>query len=100
MVVTLTLQPTLALTDDQFAQICVSNRDLKFERTVQGGLVTISLTGERRANAMQRSMVSSGRGIARPSSAISMILRRDSDCPMVPFVHPMLPGWSSRAGMH
>lgn len=45
MVVTLNLQPTLELTDDQFAQICGNNRDLKFERTAQGGLVIMSLTG-------------------------------------------------------
>lgn len=45
MGVTLNLQPTLALTDDQFEQICHNNRDLKFERTARGGLVVMSLTG-------------------------------------------------------
>jgi len=45
MVVTITLQPTLELSDQQFEQICHNNRDLKFERTAQGGLVIMSLTG-------------------------------------------------------
>lgn len=53
MVVTLNLQPTLALTDAQFAQICGNNRDLRFERTAQVELVIMSLTwgetGERNA---------------------------------------------------
>ncbi len=45
MVVTLTLQPALELTDEQFEQICQQNRDLKFERTAHAGLVVMSLTG-------------------------------------------------------
>jgi Uma2 family endonuclease len=45
MVVTLKLQPTLELTDEQFEQICNSNRDLKFERTARGGLVVMAFTG-------------------------------------------------------
>jgi hypothetical protein len=45
MVLTVTLQPTLELTDQQFQQICNNNRDLKFERTANGGLVVMALTG-------------------------------------------------------
>lgn len=45
MVVTVNLQPTLELTDEQFEQICRRNRDLKFERTANGALVVMSLTG-------------------------------------------------------
>lgn len=45
MVVTLNLQPTVELTDQQFEQICNNNRDLKFERTAQGDLVIMALTG-------------------------------------------------------
>ena len=45
MVVTVNLQPTLELTDAQFEQICHHNRDLKFERTAQGSLIIMALTG-------------------------------------------------------
>ncbi|MEQ8972897.1 MAG: Uma2 family endonuclease [Coleofasciculus sp. C1-SOL-03] len=43
--ITLNLRPTLTLTDEQFEQICRANRDLKFERTAQGELVVMALTG-------------------------------------------------------
>ncbi|HBL11422.1 MAG TPA: hypothetical protein DD379_08450 [Cyanobacteria bacterium UBA11162] len=43
--ITLNLRPTITLTDEQFEQICRTNRDLKFERTAQGELVVMSLTG-------------------------------------------------------
>jgi Uma2 family endonuclease len=45
MVVTVNLQPTFDLSEDQFEQICNHNRDLKFERTARGGLVIMALTG-------------------------------------------------------
>lgn len=45
MGVTLNLRPALTLTDEQFEQICYNNRELKFERTAQGELVVMSLTG-------------------------------------------------------
>ncbi|MEB3295584.1 MAG: Uma2 family endonuclease [Synechococcales bacterium] len=45
MAVTIHLQPTLELSDQQFEQLCHHNRDLKFERTARGGLVIMSLTG-------------------------------------------------------
>jgi Uma2 family endonuclease len=45
MVVTVNLQPTFDLSEDQFEQICNNNRDLKFERTARGGLVIMALTG-------------------------------------------------------
>jgi Uma2 family endonuclease len=45
MVVTVNLQPTFDLSDQQFEQICHNNRDLKFERTARGGLVIMALTG-------------------------------------------------------
>jgi Uma2 family endonuclease len=45
MVVTVNLQPTFDLSDSQFEQICNTNLDLKFERTAQGGLVIMALTG-------------------------------------------------------
>jgi Uma2 family endonuclease len=54
MVFTLDLHPSLDLTDEQFEQICIRNPDLKFERTAQGELVVVALTGgetgERNAN--------------------------------------------------
>jgi len=43
--ITLDLRPSLTLTDDQFAQICQHNRDLRFERTAQGELVIMAPTG-------------------------------------------------------
>ncbi|NMF86674.1 Uma2 family endonuclease [Nodosilinea sp. P-1105] len=43
--ITLDLRPALALTDEQFAQICQNNRDLRFERTAQGELVILAPTG-------------------------------------------------------
>lgn len=35
----------LALTDEQFFQLCQKHQDLKFERTVSGELIIMSLTG-------------------------------------------------------
>ncbi|NJL46587.1 MAG: Uma2 family endonuclease [Leptolyngbyaceae cyanobacterium SM2_5_2] len=43
--ITLDLRPTLTLTDEQFAQICQNNRDLRFERTAKGELVIMAPTG-------------------------------------------------------
>lgn len=43
--ITLDLRPTLTLTDEQFAQICQNNRDLRFERTTEGELVIMAPTG-------------------------------------------------------
>ena len=34
-----------AITDEEFEKICRENRDRKFERTAQGELVIMSLTG-------------------------------------------------------
>jgi Uma2 family endonuclease len=45
MVVNLDLRPTIELTDDQFESICRKNQDLKFERTAEGKLVIMALTG-------------------------------------------------------
>lgn len=41
----LNLQPTIALTDEQFALICSTNRDLRLERTATGELVIMPPTG-------------------------------------------------------
>jgi Uma2 family endonuclease len=47
------LELTLELTDEQFFQLCIDNRDLRFERTASGGLIimppTSSETGRRNA---------------------------------------------------
>ncbi|MBW4619013.1 MAG: Uma2 family endonuclease [Cyanosarcina radialis HA8281-LM2] len=45
MTLTLDLHRTIELTDEQFEQICQTNRGLKFERTAGGALVIMSLTG-------------------------------------------------------
>jgi len=43
--ITLNLQPTIKLTDEQFALICSTNRDLRLERTATGELVIMPPTG-------------------------------------------------------
>ncbi len=45
MVVTLDLRPSLELTDEQLESICRRNPDLKFERSAQGELIVVALTG-------------------------------------------------------
>ncbi len=42
---TVNLRPALDLTDEQFWQICVANRDLKFERNASGELLIMPPTG-------------------------------------------------------
>ncbi len=52
--ITLNLQPTIELTDEQFASICSINRDLKLERTATGELIIMppigGETGKRNSN--------------------------------------------------
>ena len=43
--ITLNLQPTIKLTDEQFALICSTNRDLRLELTTTGELVIMPPTG-------------------------------------------------------
>ena len=43
--ITLNLQPTIELTDEQFALICSTNRDLRLEHTATGELVIMPPTG-------------------------------------------------------
>jgi Uma2 family endonuclease len=47
---TIKLQPALAMTDDQFYQLCLTNPDLKFERNAQGDLLIMSPTGGETGN--------------------------------------------------
>lgn len=44
-VLTLTLDPIVHLTDEQFYQLCQANRDLRFERTAEGHLIVMPPTG-------------------------------------------------------
>ena len=44
------LELTLELTDEQFFQLCIDNRDLRFERTASGGLIIMSPTGSETGN--------------------------------------------------
>jgi Uma2 family endonuclease len=44
------LQPTIELTDEQFFQICQSNRDLRFEKTASGELIVMPPTGGETGN--------------------------------------------------
>ena len=41
---------TLELTDEQFFQLCIDNRDLRFERTASGGLIIMPPTGSETGN--------------------------------------------------
>ncbi len=47
---TVTLQPTLALSDEQFEQISRDNRDMRFERTATGELLIMAPTGGETGN--------------------------------------------------
>jgi Uma2 family endonuclease len=42
---TIALEPSVQLTDEQFFQLCQSNRDLQFEKTAQGELIIMPPTG-------------------------------------------------------
>lgn len=42
---TVNLHPVIDLTDEQFYQLCLNNRDLKFERTANGELLIMPPTG-------------------------------------------------------
>lgn len=42
---TLNLHPTLALTDNQFYELCQNNRDLRLERTATGELIIMAPVG-------------------------------------------------------
>ncbi|MGB7416210.1 MAG: Uma2 family endonuclease [Thermosynechococcaceae cyanobacterium] len=42
---TLTLDPILDLSDEQFYQLCQVNRDIRFERTANGALIIMPPTG-------------------------------------------------------
>lgn len=43
--ITLNLEPAIHLTEDQFYQLCQANRDVRFERTVEGELIVMPPTG-------------------------------------------------------
>jgi Uma2 family endonuclease len=44
------LELTIKLTDEQFFQLCIDNRDLRFERTASGGLIIMPPTGSENGN--------------------------------------------------
>ena len=44
------LELTLELADEQFFQLCLDNRDLRFERTASGGLIIMPPTGSETGN--------------------------------------------------
>jgi Uma2 family endonuclease len=48
--IVLQLHPAIALTDDQFFELCQINRDWRFERTTHGELVIMSPTGSETGN--------------------------------------------------
>ncbi|MGF1601803.1 MAG: Uma2 family endonuclease [Thermosynechococcaceae cyanobacterium] len=54
MTYTVNLKPALELTDEQFWQICVANRDLKFERSAAGELIIMPPTGGTTGNCNSR----------------------------------------------
>ena len=50
MTVTLNLHPVLELTDDQFYELCLANRDLRLERTATGEIIIMPPAGEETGN--------------------------------------------------
>lgn len=50
----LNLHPAIELTDEQFFQLCQNNRDLRLERTAEGGLVIMPPTGWKSGNQNSR----------------------------------------------
>jgi Uma2 family endonuclease len=48
--VVLNLEPVVHLTDEQFYQLCMTNRDLKLERTATGELIIMSPVGGESGN--------------------------------------------------
>jgi Uma2 family endonuclease len=48
--VVLNLDPVVHLTDEQFYQLCMANRDLKLERNKKGELIVVSPVGGESAN--------------------------------------------------
>jgi Uma2 family endonuclease len=51
---TVNLRPTLELTDDQFFELCQTNRDLRFERTATGELIIMVPVGGEGSNRNSR----------------------------------------------
>ena len=51
---TVNLKPALELTDEQFWQICIANRNLKFERSAAGELIIMPPTGGTTGNRNSR----------------------------------------------
>ncbi len=52
--ITLTLEPLIHLTPEQFYQLCRANPDAKLERTKTGELVVMSPTGEEGGSRKRR----------------------------------------------
>jgi Uma2 family endonuclease len=50
----LNLNPIIELTDEQFFQLCVNNRDLRLERTAEGELIIMPPTGWESGNRNAR----------------------------------------------
>lgn len=50
MSITLNLRPVLELTDEQFYELCQANRDLRIERSANGELIIMPLTGGETGN--------------------------------------------------
>jgi Uma2 family endonuclease len=50
----LNLSPTIELTDEQFFQLCVNNRDLRLEQTAEGELIIMPPAGWKSGNRNSR----------------------------------------------
>lgn len=50
----LNLSPTIELTDEQFFQLCINNRDLRLEQTAEGELIIMPPTGWKSGNRNSR----------------------------------------------
>ncbi len=47
---TVNLNPVIKLTDEQFYQLCLANKDLRFQRTATGELIIMPPTGGETGN--------------------------------------------------
>lgn len=94
-----TLELKIPLTDDQCFQLCQDNPNLRFERTVSGELLIMSLTGGETGNRnielafqLQAWSRQNNLGLAFDSSPVS-------NCPTEPIVLLMQPGFNEKNGM-
>lgn len=83
---------SLSLSDEQFYQLCLTNRELRFERNCQGDLVIMSPTGGETSNRKGILILWLGLWAERDGTGIFSILLGASNYPMEPTDRQMQPG--------